>query len=143
MKLFYDYIFYRLYKSVNIINKSIPEWSIIIALSTILFLNIFSILIFFNFPIKHVNIFIALQIFILIIHYFVFLKNKRFLKIIKQFNNSKNKKNLFHDILILCYFCFSYLIFSKFLGLVYESSIPTLLLMILGSLFVFFKTRLK
>lgn len=142
MKL-YDYYFFRMFKSTNTTNKSIPEWSSIITMSILWAINIFSVLVYFDFPIKETNknVFGACFLTIIALHYLYFLSKNRYLKIIKRFTKSKYNKNLFHDILIVFYACASIFIFFKLLGIEMKYSIGLSLFVICTSVFGYFKGR--
>ena len=45
---FYEFLFARIHSSLYQTNKSITEWSTIVAISVLLFFNIFSIVLFLN-----------------------------------------------------------------------------------------------
>jgi len=142
---FYDYIFYRIYKSTNIINKSIPEWSTIITIATIVSINIFSLIIYFDFPIESIgrNGFGLMPLIIIAIHYFIFLSNKRHRKIISHFNKSKNRNNLFHDILILSYCSVSIYILFNLLGMELKSSMIVISTLAATSTIVYLYKKLR
>ncbi len=79
-----DYFFYRLYKNTSVTNKSIPEWSSIIAISIILTFNIFSILVLLDFDLKLIGEkgSKTIPLILIGINYFAFLYKKRYLNII-------------------------------------------------------------
>ena len=138
MKL-YDYIFYRIFKATNITNKSIPEWSTIISMSLILFINIFSVLLFVDYPIEQIgeNRFKYSSILIILVHYMIFLRNKRYVKIIDKYDNSTRKANIYHDIIIMIYASISVFIFFKLIKIEIKYSILIILFMVGYSLFVY------
>ena len=107
MNKIYDYVFYSIYKNTSVTNKSIPEWSTIISISIIIAFNLFSILIFFDFDIKLIGEkgFGITPLMIIGLNYLYFLRNKRHLDILKEFEKIEN--NLIYDILILVYVCLS------------------------------------
>ena len=92
----YDYLYYKLYSFISGTNKSIPEWSTMIFLSVLEFLNIGTIVLLLNLnSIDTItenanNIFISLILGLLILNYFIFLLNKRYIKILKKYNRNKS-----------------------------------------------------
>jgi len=78
MSKIYDYVFYSIYRNTSITNKSIPDWSTIIAISILLALNIFSILIYAKYDIESIGEkgFGAIPLILIGINYLYFLKIK-------------------------------------------------------------------
>ncbi|TGV00246.1 hypothetical protein [Flavivirga rizhaonensis] len=140
---FYDYYFYRMYKSTNITNKSIPEWSTIIAISILFAINLFSILISCEYPIESIGEegFGAIPLIIVALNYFYFLFNKRYLKIIDKYKGSKYNSNLFHDTIIVTYACLSIFIIFRVLNADYIYPIGLSLFIIATSLFGYIKSK--
>ncbi len=116
MSKIYDYVFYSIYRNTSITNKSIPDWSTIIAISILLALNIFSILIYAEYDIESIGEkgFGAIPLLLVGINYLYFLKNKRYQNIINGFENHQNK--LFWDSIVLTYVCVSVFILFYILG---------------------------
>jgi len=143
MRNIYDYVFYSVYKNTSIINKSIPEWSTIIAISILLALNIFSILLYIEYDIESIGekVFGAIPLILTGVNYFYFLKNKRYLNILKKYDKTKN--NLIYDILILAYACIS--VFILFSLLEAELKYPLILItvIILSVLITYFMSIKK
>ncbi len=131
---FYDFVFFRILKFINLTNKSIPEWSTIILLSTVIFINTLSFYLGISYK-EHgadsFRIFIFLLIFI---NYFIFLYKKRYLKIIDRFSKSVNKYYKTYDLLILIYICLS--IFTFCTSLKFQT-FYSLLFVLLVCLFCF------
>jgi hypothetical protein len=133
---FYDFVFFRILKFINLTNKSIPEWSTIILLSTVIFININTLSFYLGISYKEhgadsFRIFIFLLIFI---NYFIFLYKKRYLKIIDRFSKSVNKYYKTYDLLILIYICLS--IFTFCTSLKFQT-FYSLLFVLLVCLFCF------
>lgn len=107
MNKIYDYVFYSIYRNTSITNKSIPDWSTIIAISILLALNIFSILIYIDYDIKSIGKegFGAIPLILVGLNYLYFLKDKRYIDILNRFENQKNK--VFWDSIVLIYACVS------------------------------------
>lgn len=117
MSKIYDYVFYSIYRNTSITNKSIPDWSTIIAISMLLANNIFSILIYIEYDIESIGRqgFGIIPIILIGINYLYFLKNKRYQNILNGFKNQQNK--LFWDSIVLTYACVSVFILFNILGI--------------------------
>tara|TARA_R110002074_G_C12026241_1_gene617028 strand:- start:83 stop:514 length:432 start_codon:yes stop_codon:yes gene_type:complete len=115
MSKIYDYVFYSIYRNTSITNKSIPDWSTIIAISILLALNVFSILIYAEYDIESIGEqgFGAIPLILVGINYLYFLKNKRYQNILNGFKNQQNK--LFWDSIVLTYACVSVFILFRIL----------------------------
>ena len=139
----YDYVFYRIYKSLNISNKSIPEWSTTFTISTVIFFNLFSLFIFLDYSIKSLGEpkFKVLTASILIFHYFYFLFKNRYLRIIDKFEKSKFKKNIYHDIIVVVYICLSIFVFFDFLKIEILNSLILIGLILISSIYSFMKIK--
>jgi len=118
----YNFYYSRIYNSLNKTNKSIPEWSTMLAISIFLGFNIISVLGFFNFPFKSIGKigFFMIPILMAILNYFYFIHTKRYKKIIKKY---KNKKALGFDVLILTYIGITFFLFQYSLGVSMANSI--------------------
>jgi len=138
---FYDYYFYRMFKSTNTVNRSIPEWSSIITIALLLSLNVFSLLLYFDYSIEKIgrNGFKYIILGLIVVHYFYFLFKKRHLKIIEHYQNSKNDKNLLHDFIVLTYTCLSIFILFRQIGMEDKYTIGLCLFVIATSVFGYFK----
>ena len=115
MSKIYDYVFYSIYRNTSIINKSIPDWSTIFAISMILAFNVFSILIYIEYDIESIGKkgFGAIPLILIGINYLYFLKNNRYENILNRFENQQNK--LFWDSIVLTYACISVFTLFHFL----------------------------
>jgi hypothetical protein len=107
MKLL-DYTFGILYQQINKTNKSIPEWSSIILISTVQLINLLTVLIYFNIDLPKVS---KAKFFIgafglLFINWILFLYKGRYKSILK---NLANRMTWFRRFLV-----FSYIILSIF-----------------------------
>lgn len=133
--IFFDYIFYRIYRSNNIVNKSIPEWSAIIVMSLILMFNIISVLLYIDYDLKSLNAnYLRYSLFVIIgMNYFFFLHKQRHLKIIKKYGHSNLGKNILHDILILLYACISVYFFFNLLKVELKYSVFVISIIIISS----------
>ncbi len=138
---FFDYYFYRMFKSTNTVNKSIPEWSSMITIALLLSLNIFSLLFYFDYPIEKIgrNGFKYIILVLIVISYFYFLFKKRHLKIIEHYQNSKNDRNLLHDLIVLTYACLSIFILFRQIGMEDKYTVGLCLFVIATSVFGYFK----
>ncbi|GAA3592555.1 hypothetical protein Q4Q39_05670 [Flavivirga amylovorans] len=107
MSKIYDYVFYSIYRNTSITNKSIPDWSTTIAISILLALNVFSILIYAEYDIESIGEkgFGAIPLVLVGINYLYFLRNDRYKNILNRFKNHRNK--LISDSLVLTYACIS------------------------------------
>lgn len=137
---FYDYIFYRIYKSINITNKSIPHWSSVFAISSVEIVNILTLFKYFNYSVSE-NIFKILAISLVLLNYFIFLFNKRYLNIIKFFDDKSLKNNFFFDVLIVIYICFSILVFFYLLNLKLVYSLVLISVVVITSLLAYMKSK--
>jgi hypothetical protein len=103
----YYYLFYWIYKMTYRTNKDIIEWSSMIALSVLLYLNITSLIIFLI-PKEVVilykyEVFYGIGLLILIINFFIFIKDRKYLRIVERFK-TENKNNFYiKSIFILAY----------------------------------------
>lgn len=82
----YDYIFCEMYKYINKTNKIYPEIFTCIYLSTLLSVNIYTLLLLLTFPITKATVITmcGVSIFILSINYFHFLKRDKYKLIINK-----------------------------------------------------------
>ena len=117
MSKIYDYVFYSIYRNTSITNKSIPDWSTIIAISILLALNVFSILIYAEYDIESIGEkgFGAIPLVLVGINYLYFLRNDRYKNILNRFKNHRNK--LISDSLVLTYACISVFALFYVLGI--------------------------
>lgn len=103
----YYYLFYWIYKMTYRTNKDIIEWSSMIAISVLLYLNITSSIIFLI-P-KEVIIFYKYEVFygigllILIINFFIFIKDRKYLRIVERFKTENKNHFYIKSIFILAY----------------------------------------
>ena len=104
----YEKLYLGIYYSLSRTNKSIPEWSAIICISTLLFMNIFTILELVNFDFNELgkNTFKFGLLLIIILNWIYFLKENR---IIKKLIKIKYELKIFEKIIIGIY-CFGTLI---------------------------------
>ena len=118
----YNFFYSRIYKSLNKTNKSIPEWSSMLAISFFMGFNIISILGFLNYPFRSIEKigFLAIPLSIAVLNYFYFIHAKRYKKIIKHY---KNRKDIGFDILILAYIGITFFLFPYSLGMSMADSI--------------------
>jgi len=117
MSKIYDYVFYSIYRNTSITNKSIPDWSTTIAISILLALNVFSILIYAEYDIESIGEkgFGAIPLVLVGINYLYFLRNDRYKNILNRFKNHRNK--LILDSLVLTYACISVFTLFYVLGI--------------------------
>lgn len=104
---FFDLLFCTFYRNIERTNKSIPEWSTIIAISILLFFNVFCFLSFFDLPIKNIGKigFLILGGLILFLNYLYFLNNNKYKIILKRYtNNGLLQRGLFAVYLIATFF---------------------------------------
>ncbi|GFZ93087.1 hypothetical protein GCM10011531_26400 [Aquaticitalea lipolytica] len=143
MRKIYDYVFFSIYRSLNITNKSIPEWSAIILISLLLFVNIFSILIYIDYDIKSIGKkgFGIITSLLIGLNYLYFLKGKRYLIILNRFDEQKNK--LICDSIVLLYACISVFTFLCFLGIELERTSYMTGFVALSALIPFMFTNIK
>jgi hypothetical protein len=82
----YDYIFCKMYKSIYKTNKIYPEIFTCMYLSTLLSVNIYTLLLFLMFPITKVTVITicGVSIFILSINYLHFLKRDKYKVILNK-----------------------------------------------------------
>ncbi|APY07422.1 hypothetical protein BWZ20_03510 [Winogradskyella sp. J14-2] len=92
-------------------NKSIPEWSSIFVISIILTFNIFSILVLLDYDLKSIGEkgIKIIPLILIGLSYFLFIYRKRYINIIKYFDQTENK--LIYDFLVLIYIIGSILFF--------------------------------
>lgn len=140
---YYDYFFYRIYKSINVTNKSIPEWSTIIVISVLLTMNFISAALFFELKIEKIGGygFKAIPLTFIALNYMYFLFKDRYKCIIKTFNNTKYKKSIFYDLLILSYYIVSVFVYFHFLGIEYTYSLALVFVVILTSLYGYIRSK--
>ena len=109
----YNYTFYKIYKSISRVNNYSPEISATIWLSILIGMNIMSTLLYLKFKLEQISlnsIYIALTI-IYIFNFLFFIKNKKYIKIIKQFD-SENNKTIFNYLILFYPFISFYLMFK-------------------------------
>jgi len=118
-----DILFYVLYSTSNKTNKSIPEWSTIIAISILFSFNIFSLFVLFNVNIESIGKkgFQLIPIILIGLNWNLFLKKKRYLKILENYSK---QKTILYTIIVILYvilsisFLFIALEMIAYLGLV-------------------------
>lgn len=141
---FYEFLFARIHSSLYQTNKSITEWSTIVAISVLLFFNIFSIVLFLNIKITpdDEDSFKFLILVIIGLNYFYFLYKQRYISLIEKYK--ENKKNLFlKNLLILAYIFISTISFFKILGVSNKYTIAIVCVYGLLILNAYLKSRKK
>lgn len=141
---YYDLLFYRMYKVTYRTNKSITEWSTIIWMSVLLSLNVFSLLIYFDFPIaklKRIG-FMAIPLLIIILNYLCFLYKNRYLKILDEFDKS-GKAYFLVDVFSFLYALFSFVVLFKLLNAKDEHIYIVVFLLCAVSLYSYLAGRLR
>ncbi len=128
---FYKYLYFRIY-SWNLKKwgeNDMPEWNAVLGVSFMMFINLFVLVLLFQFvgiavfigggePVpKKTIIFIMLVLFGL--NYFLFMHSKKYKSIAKEYENEDTKKRKINTILLWLYtilsFLFPFLLFpSKF-----------------------------
>jgi len=103
----YHLIYYRIYKATKRTNKDVVEWTSMVALSTLIFLNMATILALI-FPDSgktglRKDHFILACICLLIINYFIFIYKGKYLKIYKEYSNIKWTNSFAVGILVILY----------------------------------------
>jgi hypothetical protein len=96
-------------------NKDIIEWSSMLALSTLIFFNLISIIIYlvpkdFVILLKH-EVFYGSLLIIVIANYFIFIKDQKYKKIIEIFKNEKKILFIVRSLFMVCYIFASVYIF--------------------------------
>lgn len=113
----YNYIFFKMFVASSKTNKSIPEWSTMIAFSVLLFFNIITIInVFFEeyiYLFSDKNISIGLGIILMIINYFKFLHKNAYLKIVETYKEETKKQNYLRGGFVLLYVVGSVYIFFE------------------------------
>jgi len=111
----YSYVYFRLYKLAKITERQwaegarMPEWIALFLLFLLVIFNLFSLLIFLRrfleLSIPSLNKWIAVVVFIffMIINYFVFIRNDRFVRIEKKYDSISNKEKAIRSILFWIY----------------------------------------
>ena len=110
---FYNYIFYKIYKSISGVNKFAPEMPTIIWLSLLIMMNVFSGIIFFKIPLEKIglnNLYIILT-FIFVFNFSYFIRKKKYIIIIENYD--KEKRKFIFDYAIAIYPFFSFFLFFK------------------------------
>ena len=106
MNLYYLF-YYRLYKASYKTNKEVVEWTSMITLSVLIFLNVITLLAFIYPHIPKIlfnkSVFIIGMLLIIGINYFIFIFKRRFEKIIKDYSNKKGMNNFFSGLLTITY----------------------------------------
>lgn len=110
---FYNILFVRVFNSLYQTNKSIPEWSSIVAISMFLFFNIISILLFFDVEIILFgsSFFQYTPLVLITLNYFYFLHDKKYLHFLEKYNRS----SYLSSVLVLIYIFASTILFFKML----------------------------
>ena len=124
MKNIYYYIYYKQYKALSKTNKEIPEWASMILLSQLICFNLNTIFIIFNFTKTSWFILFAkpfsvgLIILLLVINFFIFIKDDRYQRIITKYQNETKQKSLIGGSLVAIYVFGSIYLFLNVLGIV-------------------------
>jgi len=113
----YYYTYYKLYQFTSKTNKGVVEWTSMIFLCTLLNMNLFSVLIYLNFEntglVKNYGKYLGLMFFLILfitlfINYSLFLRGKRYLKIIKDYSRESKIQKVIGSVLIFLYIIFSF-----------------------------------
>jgi hypothetical protein len=112
----YKIFFYLIYRFVRRFEPSIPEWGTTLALYALMLFNVGSLMLaiyrFFNIPLISISIFLMLMFLIWIVHYFVFIYNKKYGGIIKYIEKRITEPRLRKSkIYLLIYAFLSLLVF--------------------------------
>ena len=137
----YNYIFYRIYKTISRINNVFPEFSTSIYLSILIFINILSIILFIEIPLDKIglnNIYFGLTI-IYVVNHLYFIKKNRYIKIVENFDKKEN--SLFLNILILIYPYLSFFLLFKTLKIDNTSTFVTVGVLILIDVIALFSSN--
>lgn len=115
IKNIYYYLFCWIYKMTFKTNKDIIEWSSMLALSTLIFFNLISIIIYlvpkdFVILLKH-EVFYGSVLAIVIANYFIFINDQKYKSIIEIFKNEKKKLFIIRSFFMVCYIFVSVYIF--------------------------------
>jgi hypothetical protein len=113
----YYYIYYKLYKFVCKTNKGIAEWASMIFYSLLLFFNIVTVLYYLHLLKSGVlvrngqGVMVSTEVFLLIINYALFIRNRRYLKVLKKYSNETNTYRFIGSFLVILYIILSYYFF--------------------------------
>ena len=103
----YNVIFFKLYKtSLKTANKDIAEWTTMIAMSILIFFNITSVIVLtkiYKTGIFNVHSMPIIMIVLLIINYLLFIRDKKYLKIAKEYSKISELKNKILGYIVLFY----------------------------------------
>lgn len=118
----YHLIYYRIYKATYRTNKSVIEWSSMIALSVLIYFNFISLVTIIDqgrLSKDFGEILFKWSVFgILYINYLIFIRDKRYLNVVSEFSQNKKANSFTAGILILSYVILSPLLFLKLLGVI-------------------------
>ena len=116
----YYYIYFVLYNLTKRTNKEVVEWTSMIFLSVLIFLNIFCLLFmpnstFFK-KIETSNaklLSMIVMAVIILINYYIFIFKERFRNIINKFSEQKGSKRIIGHSLVIIYVCLTFYFFFK------------------------------
>ena len=111
----YYYLYYKIYKLTYRTNHNIIEWSSMLTVSTLAYFNTVSIIIL-TIPKKNIiqfgpQIFIRGVFLSIFINYYIFINRRRYIVIVKSFENESRNQKIFGTIFALAYIFFSAWIF--------------------------------
>ncbi len=101
-------MYYKMYKSISRVNKIMPEFSTGVWLSTLIMINILSILILFKFPLETIGlngVYLGITI-IMLLNYKIFIYKEKFKTIVKEFDKENIKTYFDYFIIIYPYLSF-------------------------------------
>ncbi|WP_456315076.1 hypothetical protein [Pseudomonas shirazensis] len=137
----FNYVFYKLYKSTSKVNDLYPEIATVVFLSALLFLNIGSLLLIFNFSIEKIGIngiYLIITI-ILCFNLYYFLKNDKYKRIVSEYDSKKSV--LLLDILIFLYPFVSFFVCFKLLRMTNKQIGFTLIGLLLIEIYGYFSKK--
>jgi hypothetical protein len=102
----YYLLYYRIYKATSRTNKDVVEWTTMIALSLLVFLNLMTLLeLIWPHILKgtNKNISILGGLFVLATNYYIFIFKDKYLKIVKDYSNKKKLNSFFIGVITIIY----------------------------------------
>jgi len=126
IKFVYEFIFYMLYKYAAKSEKGwetgrgIPHWIGVFSLSCLLFINIITcvVIVYHYFPFSiSLTKYHALSLILLLyyINYVIFIKHRKYLKLVKKFSNHFMNKKVLQEIFFWSYIILTFVLFFTIL----------------------------
>ncbi len=117
---FYKYLFFKIYNFFSIINNEMPSFLAMMAMSWLLLINSLTVIGFIFIKNNHLAVLysktgsVIFTLTIIGLHYFYFSYKRKYLKIIKEFENS-DSKSILGILGVILYVFLTFWVFFKYI----------------------------